>query len=233
LVAIGAVLGLVVGTAIATLLDRLYTGAPWGGPLLACVGCRQPLPRIAALGTAGYVMLRGRCPGCGAALPARLLYLAPLGAVVYSVAFALTSGAQLLLVCLFAAPLLALTAADFERRLLPNRIMYPTLLLGLALAWAWPGRGALDTLAGGLLGIGVMLLLFLLLPGFGFGDVKLAGLLGLVAGLSAVLPALFLAALASAVAGVLLLVTRRVRLRGSIAYGPYLALAAFLVMLGT
>ena len=162
-----ALAGFLVGNIVAVVLDRLYTGAPWGGPLLPCVGCGAPAPRTALLGTVGWLMLRGRCPGCGARLPLWLLYLPLLGAVAF----------------------------------------------------------------GGAIGFGVMFLLFIALPGFGFGDVRLAGLLGLLAGLTNDFSALTVAALAAGVVSIMLLATRRTRVGSSIPYGPYLVIGALWGML--
>ena len=223
-------IGVVVGTAIAVLLERLYTGARLRGPVLPCVGCKRPAPRVVWLGAPGWLLLRGRCPCCGYGLPVRLLYLPLLGGAAFGVAAMAVEG-RLLLTLLFLPSLLALIATDFDRHLLPNRIMYPTLALAAALAWLWPGRGVLDVAGGGLAGFGVMFLIFMALPGFGFGDVKLASLLGLLSGLSNLLPALTVAAIAAGVGSALLLATRRVGLRSTIAYGPYLVLGAFWGML--
>jgi leader peptidase (prepilin peptidase)/N-methyltransferase len=76
-----------------------------------------------------------------------------------------------------------------------------------------------------------MFVLFLVLPGFGFGDVKLSGLLGLVSGLGNTLPALAIGAIAGGVGAALMMVFRRAGRRTTIAYGPYLALGAFIGML--
>lgn len=230
MIVVVALLGYVVGTVLAVFLDRLYTGAPWRGPVLPCAECAVPAPAVARLGLPGYLLLRGRRP-CGARLPARLVYLPLLGAVAFGYAASRVDGTRLALVLLFAPALLAMTATDFERRLLPNRIMYPTLITALALSWAWPGRGTEQTLLGGAIGFGAMLLLYLVLPGFGFGDVKLAGLLGLLAGVTYVVPGLALGCVTAGIASTLLLATRRVNLRTTIAYGPYLAFAAFAFML--
>jgi prepilin signal peptidase PulO-like enzyme (type II secretory pathway) len=227
----GFLIGSLAGTVIAVLLDRLYTGAAWCGPVLPCAGCRRGVPRAAWLGLPGFFVLGGRCPACGRRLPARLVYLPLVGGATFALAFTRAAGLHLLLVLLFLPPLLALTAADFERRLLPNRIMYPTLALALLVSWAWPDRAVGQTLVGGLIGFGAVFAVFLVLPGFGFGDVKLAGLVGLLAGSSGVLSALLWAAIAAGAAALLLVLTRRAQLHGAMAYGPYLALAAFLAML--
>src|SRR4051794_34981128 len=39
---------------------------------------------------------------------------------------------------LFAVILVVLASTDFERRRLPNRLMYPAIVLAAALSWAWP-----------------------------------------------------------------------------------------------
>ncbi len=220
--------GYLIGTLLALTLDRLYTGAPVRGPIVLC---KHDLPRRCWLGTAGYLLARGRCPS-GCRLPARLWYLPLIGAVAGMViALRAVDIRHAVVVASFSTVLLAFVATDFERHLLPNRLMYPALAAAVALCWVWPGRGPASSLEGGALGLGLMFVLFMVAPGFGFGDVKLAGLLGLVAGLPNTLPALTIGAVAGGVAIALMLLTRRARLHTGIAYGPYLALGAFIGML--
>jgi leader peptidase (prepilin peptidase)/N-methyltransferase len=76
-----------------------------------------------------------------------------------------------------------------------------------------------------------MFVWFLIDRHLGFGDVKLASLLGLLCGISQALPALAIAALAGGVAATFMLVGRRAGRKSLIAYGPYLALGAFVGML--
>lgn len=138
---------------------------------------------------------------------------------------------QFLLMCLFGAALLTLTTTDFERRLLPNRIMYPFLALALLLCWAWPQRTLLAGLEGGVAGTLLMLAIFLVFPGFGFGDVKLAGLIGLILGFPAVLYGLLVGMVLGGLAAAWLLLSKRAGLRSAMAYGPYLAGGAIVEML--
>ena len=221
--------GYVTGTLIAIFLDRMYTGAPLRAPLSVCGGDRLPAPYW--LGTAGYLLARGRGPN-GCRLPSRLWYLPVTGAAAgTAIALGAEGAGQAVLVALFSVVLLALVGTDFERHLLPNRLMYPTLVLAVALSWAWPDRGLAGSMIGGLLGLAVMFVLFMLVPGFGFGDVKLAALLGLLTGSSGVLPALMLGMLAAGAGAMVMLLTRRAGMTTAIAYGPYLVLGAFIAML--
>jgi leader peptidase (prepilin peptidase)/N-methyltransferase len=226
---IAAVVGYLWGTVLAVLLDRAYSGAPLRGPLAPCAHCGGP--RFWWTGTIGYLWARGTC-ACRRRLPAPLWYL-PLAGATAAVLIALHAedARHAVLVALFASVLLVLAGTDFERHLLPNRLMYPALAAALLLSWAWPGRSLTSTLAGGAVGFLAMLLLFVLSPSLGFGDVKLGALLGLLTGLPAALEALALAIIAGGLAAAFMLITRRAGRASTIAYGPYLALGAFLVML--
>jgi hypothetical protein len=54
-----------------------------------------------------------------------------------------------LLTAAFSLALLVLASTDFERKRLPNRLMYPALVAALAFCWAWPDRDIQSILAGG------------------------------------------------------------------------------------
>jgi len=138
---------------------------------------------------------------------------------------------QFLLMGLFGLALLALSATDFERRLLPNRLMYPCLVAALLLSWAWPHRSITSDLLGGVSGTVLMLVTFLVFPGFGFGDVKLGGLIGLILGFPAVVSGLLVGMIFGGVGSAWLLLSRRAGLHSAMAYGPYLAGGAILELL--
>src|ERR671937_873325 len=115
-------------------------------------------------------------------------------------------------------------AIDLERRILPNRIVLPTLFVVLVAQLAInPGRYLECVLCA--LGAG----LFLLVPSLvrrgavGMGDVKLAALLGAALG-KLVAAALTLGFFAAGGAALLLVATRsRTALRQEIPLGPFLA----------
>jgi leader peptidase (prepilin peptidase)/N-methyltransferase len=140
-----------------------------------------------------------------------------------------------LLLVLFSMFLAALAATDFERHLLPNRLMYPALVLALALGWAWPASSWIGswvaTVEGGALALGLLLVWSLIDRNLGFGDVKLAALLGLLSGITLTLTALAVAALAGGLAALFMILFNKAGRGSLIAYGPYLALGAFVGML--
>jgi prepilin signal peptidase PulO-like enzyme (type II secretory pathway) len=161
----------------------------------------------------------------------RALLIPALGLYWGACALRSRNSIEFLLLVIFGSILLLLSATDFERHLLPNRVMYPALVAGLALSLAWPGRPVLSGPLGGAVGAAVMLLVFLVFPGFGFGDVKLAGLIGLALGFPGIFYGLLAGMILGGIGAAWLLLTGRARLRSTIAYGPYLAGGAILIML--
>jgi len=138
--------------------------------------------------------------------------------------------AEMALNALFSAVLLLLLVTDLERRLIPNRIVYPAAALALALSWAWPDRGLLSALAGGGLLFSLTLVVYIVARGgFGAGDVKMAALIGLMTGLPRALVGLTIGVLAGALAAIPFLLLGR---RGLyIPYGPFLALGGIVALL--
>jgi leader peptidase (prepilin peptidase)/N-methyltransferase len=139
-----------------------------------------------------------------------------------------------------AAGLVALSVIDFEHYLLPNRIVYPlaaatVALLALAAvgddAWAAFGRAVL----GGVVAMLALGVLHLVSPrSMGFGDVKLAFVLGLVLGWlgwSELVLGLFCGFLAGAVVGLALIVLRQRGRKDHMPFGPFLAFGTLVVLL--
>jgi leader peptidase (prepilin peptidase)/N-methyltransferase len=227
--AIGAAAGLAAGALLRGLVFRL--SVPAGAPdRVACPGCAAGLPRRPAL----------RCPQCGQALgvPA-VLELAT--AAVLALLCGRFGGQPLTLALGFLGAVgVALAAIDLSVQRLPDRLTlpaYPVLIALLAVAavaghdLATLGRALL----GGLVMAGGYLLLGLVRPGqLGGGDVKLAGLAGLVLGWlgwRAVLTGAALGFVLAGVASLALLAARRVTLRSAISFGPYLLGGALLAIL--
>ena len=143
-------------------------------------------------------------------------------------------GARGFLVAGVVAILVELAAIDLERRILPNRIVLPTLLVVLASQLALDPSFYLATLVSA-----VGAALFLLIPSLirrgavGMGDVKLAALLGAALG-PLVVSALALGLTAAGVYALLLVMTHsRTVLKQEIPLGPFLAAGAILAVLLT
>lgn len=139
----------------------------------------------------------------------------------------------LLLAWLYVAFFLTVLVIDLEQRRVLNRMLLPAALLAL-IAGLLPLPGTptlLSALLGGAIGFGLFLLIFIVGRGrMGAGDVKLAGVIGLIVGYPAVWTALAVGVILGGVAALALIVTRSGDLRSTMAYAPYLALGAIFAL---
>ncbi|HSN74857.1 MAG TPA: A24 family peptidase [Anaerolineae bacterium] len=127
--------------------------------------------------------------------------------------------------------LLCVTLVDLRVRRIPNE-----LVLAL-LAWAvvqmlWPGQPDWRGAVAGLAVAGILFYLLALIGRgvVGLGDVKLEAALGALLGYPAVLAAMAVGIIAGGLTAAVLLLTHRAGRKDAFAYGPYLALGAWLVL---
>lgn len=136
-----------------------------------------------------------------------------------------------LLVTLYSAVLLLILVIDAEHRLVLNRVLLPTALFALAVPLLRPGMALLPVVLGGLVSFAAFLLIALAGRGaLGVGDVKLAGVIGLMLGYPLALKALIAGIIIAGLATLFLLAIRRIGLRSYIPYAPWLVAGVYLVM---
>ena len=128
--------------------------------------------------------------------------------------------------------LVSVSVIDSQRQIIPNHIIYPTIFASVPLlALAALAGGEWDRFGHALLGATLaflaLLVIHLIQPsGMGFGDVRLAFVLGLFLGwinLSHVFVGPFLGVLLISAVGLVLAVLRLRSLQEHIAFGPFLA----------
>src|SRR5437879_2802474 len=135
---IAAAIGLTLGHGIAVIYSRFFRDEPLGGPIYGCPACHSRFRLADAIPLLRFLTGR-KCSTCGGLLPFRFLVL-PLGGTVLFAISAIAFdgvGAGLLGGC-FATVFLTLAMTDIDRRLLPNRIVYPAIAIAVAVCWAWP-----------------------------------------------------------------------------------------------
>jgi leader peptidase (prepilin peptidase) / N-methyltransferase len=185
-------------------------------------------------------LLARRCPTCGAPVPLRRL-LPLLGAALCGLfAWRPGPGALLPAFCYLALLGVALAAIDLGHRRLPNALVLPSYAIGAALLLlAALVRQEPGAFARALLGMAAMFGFYLVLAllhqgGLGFGDVKLAGVLGLYLGylgIAELLVGAFLGFLLGGLAGAGLLLTRRATRQSHIPFGPFMVAGTVVAVL--
>jgi len=153
--------------------------------------------------------------------------------VLAAFGFELGFGWQLILRSVFALALVQVIFFDFEHRLILDRVIFPAMALAVAAGvfnhpW-WAGL-ATGIVAG-------LLFAFLALVGalifkaeaLGFGDVKFAAFMGFLLGPLPTIQALFYGVVLAGLASIGYIIWKR-SMKGTIAYGPYLAAGTLIVL---
>jgi len=201
IVTLAAVLGLAVGSFLNVVVYRVPNGLSVVAPASACPSCGHEIRARDNVPVLSWLVLRGRCRDCSAPISARY----PLVEMATAALFALVAGLAapavdsaptspstavpfivLIALLYFMAISIALALIDADVHRLPNAIVlpaYPVLAALLVLSsaasgdWVALGRAGIGLAALG----GMYLALALVVPGgMGLGDVKLAGVLGMV-----------------------------------------------------
>jgi len=199
-------------------------------PRSACPHCNHAISAWENIPVASYLLLRGKCKGCGAAISPRYPIIEATSGLLCGFAalhfgFGLAAIGAILLIW----ALLALTAIDFDTKLLPDDITLPLIWAGLLFNL----NGGFATLPDALLGavFGYLALwsvywLFKLITGkegMGYGDFKLLAALGAWLGWQLLPLIIILSSLVGAVVGIALIVTVKQGRDIPIPFGPYLA----------
>ncbi|WP_409450578.1 prepilin peptidase [Aquabacterium sp. J223] len=229
-------------TATASELEGRLQGLPALGlakPASRCPHCSRPVRWHENIPLLGWLTLKGRCAGCGAAIGLRYPLLELLTAALFAGA-GLRFGAQpaVLLWCGFAAALVALSAIDWDTTVLPDSLTLPLAwagLVGSALGWLpLPLTDALWGAVAGYLSLWSVYWLFKLTTGkegMGYGDFKLMAALGAWLGWTMIVPVLLGASVIGAVVGIAMKAKASLREGRYVPFGPFLAGAGLVVML--
>lgn len=198
-----------------------------------CPHCQQRIPAYDLVPVLSYLILRGRCRNCGESIPLRVLIVEILTGLVFVliwIRFGLSW--ETLAVSLFCSLLIVIAFIDLEHQKVLNILIIPGIVLGVISAILLHFDDFWTYLIGGLVGFSALFLIALLAPGsMGMGDAKLILFLGLVTGFPEVILLLFLAFVLGGLTAGLLLLLERINRKDTIAFGPFLALAGFIVLL--
>ena len=221
---------------------RVPAGESVVSPPSACPACGHAIRNRHNVPVLGWLVLRGRCFDCKEPISPRY----PLVEAATGLAFALVAlrlgvdeqGLRLLPAYLtFAAVGIALALIDLDVQRLPDQIVLPSYpVLAALLVIGWDGDALLRAAIGmTVLGAFFFVVWFVVPGGMGFGDVKLAGLVG---GMTAYLTwgtflvGAFMGFLLGAVAGVLLMAGGRAGRKTAVPFGPFMILGAWTAILG-
>ena len=235
-----AILGLVVGSFLNVCIDRLPQNKSIAFPPSHCEACQHKLAVKDLIPVFSYLRLRGRCRYCQASIPRKLMGVELATAVIFALLWwHYGLSAELGVMAFYACLFIIIFVIDLEHSLILNKVVYPGMIVALLLSlypWPWLSDSMIMRVAyaalGGVAGFAIFLLIALVSRGgMGWGDVKLAALIGLATRFPLVFVAIIMAAILGGIVAVALLIAKKRTRREMIPFGPFLALAAMVTLL--
>ena len=238
-IVVAVLFGLIVGSFLNVCIYRLPRKQSVVWPASRCTSCGRGLAWFENVPVVSWLVLRGRCRGCGAPIsPMYPIIEATTGALFGSVMYWYGPTPLALVRMLFGSAMIVLFVIDLQHRILPNVITVPGTVLGVILSLFLP-PGIVSALigvliGGGLLyGIGEAYYRVRGVEGMGMGDVKMLAMIGAFLGWQLVLVTIIVASFGGAVLGALMLATRRGTMQAALPFGTFLAVgAAFAAVAG-
>ena len=204
-----------------------------------CPSCGHPIAWYDNVPVISWLILRGRCRNCEGAISARYpiveLVTAILSVIViWRLGPDVAGPAGLLLTWM----LIAATGIDLDHHLLPDQLTLPLVWLGLFLNIFGIFTDLQSAVIGAIAGYLSLWLVFHLFrlvtgkEGMGYGDFKLLAAIGAWFGWQVLPTVILLASGVGAVIGLALIALKRMGREVPIAFGPFLAAAGWLVLVG-
>ena len=221
-------LGLSFGSFANVCIHRLPRNESVMSPRSRCTTCNTPIAVRDNIPLFSYLLLKGRCRQCAAAIPIRypvvevvtaLLILS--GFVKFGVSW------KFAIFCVVGPALVIITAIDIKHKRIPDIIILPGIVFGLAAGSYLVGLK--DSSIGLLVGGGTFLLTSEVYyrvrgrVGMGGGDIKFIAAVGALLGWQQVVLVIFLSALAGSLVGLVGLATKKINVMSQIPFGPFLA----------
>ena len=237
------VFGLFIGSFLGVVVDRLATKDSFIKGRSKCDHCGHVLGFFDLFPIFSFVLLKGQCRYCHKKLSLYCPITEITTGILFAITFLLLSQGNLSFITdhlslisviyylFIVSCLIVIFFADLRYGIIPDKILYPAVFVVFVFTILNTQYLILNIVFSA---IGSFLFLFILYfitkrRGMGFGDVKYAFFMGLLLGFPAVVVGLYIAFLTGAVAGIILLVWQKKRIRGTtIPFGPFLVIGTYI-----
>lgn len=241
--------GLVVGSFLNVLIDRIPSGESFSKGRSHCDFCKKQIPWFDLIPVFSFFILRRKCRFCNSKISfqyplvelmtgflflATFLFVFPSGFIIQGLS--MISFFRLFYYLFFASCLMVIFFTDIKYGIIPDKILFPAIFISLVfLLLQYPNIPMANFLSGIgtfafflLLTIGTELILHK--NGMGFGDVKYSFLMGVFLGFPNIIFGLYTAFLTGGLLSLILVLWGKKRFSGgTIPFGPFLVFGTFFV----
>ena len=219
--------GLCIGSFLNVVIYRLEKGESFVKGRSHCPRCKKQLAWLDLIPVASFLWLRGKCRYCHKKISLQYPIIEILTGLIFLLIFQMYAFGDLFSIFFLfyiASALIVIFVYDLKYYIVPDSILFPAIAITFLHRLVFAPLG--NYFLAALIASGFFLCIFLLSRGrwMGFGDVKLAVLLGLLLGFPNILVGLFLSFFFGAIIGVGLMMYQKIGLKTEIPFAPFLIL---------
>ncbi len=229
-------LGASIGSFLNVVIYRLPEGISLIKPPSHCPVCGEKIRWFDNIPIFSYIRLRGKCRDCGSEISIRYLIVESITAFFYLYAYLhFGLSLELLTFLVFVTLLLPISFIDYRKMLIPDSLSLSGIVLGLLLS-IFRGKVIISLIGAA---IGALYILIVILVGkavykrevMGFGDLKLASLIGAFVGWASFLLTILISALIGSIYGLVEIKRGKSSMKSLIPYGPFLGIGGIITFL--
>jgi prepilin signal peptidase PulO-like enzyme (type II secretory pathway) len=224
------VFGLLVGSFLNAVIYRFHSGESIIKARSHCPKCGHILAWHELVPVVSFVVQAGKCRACKQKISWQ--YPAVEFATAGLFTLALYYNLPLLYALTIISFLIVIFVYDLKHYIIPDKIIYPAILLAGIMLWQQTAYDIQYTIYGAFLAAAFFAIIFAISKGrwLGFGDVKLAFFMGLFLGWPNILVALFAAFILGGIIGMGLVASRKKTMKSQVPFGPFLVTGTFIAM---
>ncbi|OEF98765.1 hypothetical protein BHF68_01215 [Desulfuribacillus alkaliarsenatis] len=227
------IIGAVIGSFLNVVIYRLPNEQSVIKPRSYCPFCETTLTWKQLIPVLSYIWQRGKCASCQAQISIRYPLIEVFTGIIFIIIFMITGFSWLTIIYwVLAACFIAIFIIDIEHMIIPDEINLFIFIIGIGTSLLGLTIPIIQALIGSLLGGGILWFLAVASRGgMGGGDIKFAFAIGLFTGWQQMMLLLFIASLIGCVYGLYQIVRYGYQKGKPIPFGPFLVIAAMLVLL--
>jgi len=229
------IMGIVIGSFLNVCIFRVPNEESISYPPSHCSKCNHRLMSLDLIPIFSFAFLRGKCRYCKEEISFQYPIVESLNCILYIIIF-LKYGISVtaLKYCILISLLIVISFIDYKTQYVyRSTIIFGSIcgFIFMLINFTLYRSGVLDSIAGSIIGFFIIKMIVIITKGMGDGDAEIAAVCGLFLGVKGILLGLFLSVIIGGASGILIIILKFKNLKDKIAFGPFIAVGAFISMM--
>lgn len=227
------IFGILIGSFLNVIIYRLPRGESIVFPSSHCPECSSSLQVLDLIPVLSFLLLKGKCRYCGEKISIKYPFVEFLtGFLLISLYHQYRLNTEFIIFSMLVYALVVISFIDYKLKIIPNKITYPGIIIGLILSLFFKHIKFISSLLGILIpSVLFLMIAFIYQKGLGMGDVKLVAMIGTFIGWQYTLMSIFIGSFIAVIIIIILIALNVIDPREQIPFGPFISIGSIITIL--